>query len=242
MFDHVTIRCSNRDLSEVFYKTVLETLGVEVTNFDDEYVQFGDFSIAQASDYKPPTRRLHIGFVARSRALVDSFWEAGRAAGYRDDGPPGLRPQYRDDYYGAFLLDPDGNSAEAVNDGALREGGVIDHLWLRVSDVAAARDFYAIAAGHAGFQLNLDTPERAQFRGSSGSFSLVPGKPTDNVHMAFPVTDNERVRGYYRDATAAGHRDDGAPGERPQYHPGYYGAFVLDPDGNSVELVDHHGA
>ncbi len=119
MFDHVTIRCSNRDLSEVFYKTVLETLGVEVTDFEDEYVQFGYFSIAQASDYKPPTGRLHIGFVARSRALVDSFWEAGRAAGYRYDGPPGLRPQYRDDYYGAFLLDPDGNSAEAVNDGAL---------------------------------------------------------------------------------------------------------------------------
>ena len=61
------------------------------------------------------TRRLHIAFVAPSRAHVHAFWQAGIEAGYRDDGAPGLRPQYRDDYFGAFLLDPDGNNVELVN-------------------------------------------------------------------------------------------------------------------------------
>ena len=59
------------------------------------------------------TRRLHIGFAAPSREHVDAFWRAGTEAGYQDDGAPGPRPQYHADYYGAFLLDPDGNSAEA---------------------------------------------------------------------------------------------------------------------------------
>ena len=73
-----------------------------------------------------------------SRAHVDRFWQAGTAAGYESDGEPGPRPQYSDDYYGAFLLDPDGNSIEAVHHGSLRDGGDIDHIWIRVSDVEAA--------------------------------------------------------------------------------------------------------
>ena len=86
----------------------------------DHYAAWNDFSLAPASAERPVTRRLHIGFAAPSRAHVDEFWKAGTAAGYRDDGAPGLRPQYSDDYYGAFLLDPDGNSAEAVHHGSLR--------------------------------------------------------------------------------------------------------------------------
>jgi hypothetical protein len=69
---------------------------------------------------KVVTRRLHIAFVAPSRAGVDEFWRAGTSAGYRDDGRPGARPQYSAGYYGAFLLDPDGNSTEAVHHGEPR--------------------------------------------------------------------------------------------------------------------------
>ena len=58
--------------------------------------------------------------------------------------------------------------------------------------------------------------------------------------MAFPATTNTAVDEFHRSAVAAGYRDDGPPGERPVYHAGYYGAFVLDPDGNSVELVNHN--
>ena len=72
-------------------------------------------------DDKPPTRGLHIGFSAPSREHVDAFWQAGVDAGYRDDGAPGRGRSTGADYYGGFLLDPDGNSAEAVHHGDVAE-------------------------------------------------------------------------------------------------------------------------
>jgi catechol 2,3-dioxygenase-like lactoylglutathione lyase family enzyme len=241
VFDHVTIRASDRAASERFYRTVLPTLGIEPTHVGEDFVEWDDFSLAQATADRSPTRRLHIGFVAPSRAEVEAFWSAGTDAGYRDDGAPGPRPQYRDDYYGAFLLDPDGNSAEAVHHGALRRGGNVDHLWIRVADVAAARAFYATIAPHAGLRPGAgDRPGHAHVAGESGSFSLVPGEPTEHVHLAFPADDDATVDAFHRAATDAGHRDNGAPGERAVYHPGYYAAFVLDPDGNNVEVVNHN--
>jgi catechol 2,3-dioxygenase-like lactoylglutathione lyase family enzyme len=243
VFDHVTIRVSDREASERFYATVLETIGIAQTHSGDDLPEWDDFSLAQTTGEKPVTRRLHIGFAAPSRAHVDAFWQAGIAAGYRDDGPPGVRPQYSEDYYGAFLLDPDGNSAEAVHGAFVRERpGGIDHLWIRVADLAAAKRFYELVATHAGFELRRDTPERVRFAGEdrSGSFSLLPGPPTENAHLAFPVAENEAVDAFHRELVEAGYRDNGAPAERPIYHPGYYGAFVLDPDGNNVELVNHN--
>jgi catechol 2,3-dioxygenase-like lactoylglutathione lyase family enzyme len=240
VFDHVTIRVSDREASERFYETVLRTLGIEKTHSGRDFTEWNDFSLTQADDEDPVTRRLHIGFVAPSRAHVDEFWRVGTEAGYRDDGSPGPRPQYREDYYGAFLLDPDGNSAEAVHHGALRQGGAIDHLWIRVADVAAAKRFYELVAPHAGFRLRHDSADRAQFVGQGGSFSVVAGTPTEHVHLAFPVPDDSVVEAFHRDTTEAGYRDNGPPRERPIYHPGYYGAYILDPDGNNVELVNHH--
>jgi catechol 2,3-dioxygenase-like lactoylglutathione lyase family enzyme len=238
VFDHVTIRVSDRAASERFYETVLGTLGIEPTYSDEHFAEWDDFSLSQATDEKPVTRRLHIAFFAPSRGRVDEFWRVGTDAGYRDDGAPGLRPQYSDDYYGAFLLDPDGNSAEAVHHGARRSG--IDHLWLRVADVGASKRFYETVAPHANFRLRHDNPERASFGGDGGSFSVVPGQPTEHVHLAFAASENATVDAFHRAATGAGYRDNGAPGERPRYHPGYYGAFVLDPDGNNVEVVSHN--
>jgi predicted lactoylglutathione lyase len=215
---------------------VLATLGVQQTNSSE----WGDFSLAAASTDNPATRRLHVGFAAPTREHVDAFWSAGIEAGARDDGAPGPRPQYADGYYGGFLLDPDGNSAEAVAIGDGRGDTSIDHIWVRVSDVAAAKRFYELIAPLAGLWLDADTPERVKFDGFDGSLSLVAGDPTENVHLAFPAADDARVDEFHRLATAAGYRDNGAPGERPIYHPGYYGAFVLDPDGNNVELVNHN--
>jgi catechol 2,3-dioxygenase-like lactoylglutathione lyase family enzyme len=242
VFDHVTIRASDRETSERFYLTVLEALGIEQNHSDAEYAEWEDFSLLPASREVPVTRRLHIGFVAPSRAAVDAFHAAGTGAGYRDDGAPGPRPQYRDDYYGAFLLDPDGNSAEAVHHGAMRRGGFIDHLWIRVADLEAAERFYREIGPAAGLRPGSSAPDRRQFVGADrGSFSLIAGgEPTEHVHMAFPTGDDADVHAFHAAGTAAGYRDNGAPGERPQYHPGYYGAFVLDPDGNNVEVVNHH--
>jgi catechol 2,3-dioxygenase-like lactoylglutathione lyase family enzyme len=186
------------------------------------------------------TRRLHIGFGAPSREHVDAFWEAGTKAGYREDGAPGPRPEYGPDYYGGFLLDPDGNSAEAVHHDGVRPPGHIDHLWIRVRDVAAARAFYLTIAPYAGLRQGSDEPDRAQFLGAGGSFSLVAGQePTENLHLAFPAPDITTIEAFHRAATEAGYTDNGPPGERPEYHPGYHGAFVLDPDGNNIEAVFH---
>src|SRR5947199_7142940 len=136
MFDNVTIRVSDRDDSDSFYDNVLRTLGIDQSYRTRTFSEWQDFSLAAAApDEHPVTRRLHIGFVAPSRERVDDFWRAGVEAGYADDGRPGLRPEYGPDYYGGFLLDPDGNSAEAVHDSRLRRGGVIDHVWIRVADL-----------------------------------------------------------------------------------------------------------
>jgi catechol 2,3-dioxygenase-like lactoylglutathione lyase family enzyme len=242
VFDHVTVRASERQASHRFYDTVLQTLGIEATYSDSRFAEWDDFSLTAADAENPVTRGLHIGFGAPTREHVDRFWRAGTEAGFRDDGPPGPRPQYRDDYYGAFLLDPDGNSAEAVHHDDVRAGGrdgVIDHLWIRVADRAAAQRFYETIAPHAGFEL-ANANERARFVGAGGSFTLLHGTPTEHVHLAFPASENATVDAFHRAAIEAGYRDRGAPGERPHYHPGYYGAYVLDPDGHNVEVVNHN--
>jgi catechol 2,3-dioxygenase-like lactoylglutathione lyase family enzyme len=240
VFDHVTIRASDRAASERFYDTVLAPVGIERTRAGEHDAAWSEFSLAQATGEKPVTRRLHIAFAAPSRAHVDEFWRAGTDAGYRDDGAPGPRPEYRDDYYGAFLLDPDGNSAEAVHHGQIGTRGVLDHLWIRVADVAAAKRFYALVAPYAGFRLGTDRPERVQLTADTGSFSLVSGTPTEHVHLAFEAEKDAIVDAFHRELTAAGYESNGAPGERAIYHPGYYGAFVLDPVGNNVEVVSHN--
>jgi catechol 2,3-dioxygenase-like lactoylglutathione lyase family enzyme len=240
MFDHVTIRVADRAASEAFYATVLEPLGIEATYSDARFAEWDDFSLTVADAEHPVTRGLHIGFGARSRELVEAFWRAGRQAGHPDDGAPGPRPQYRDDYFGGFLLDPDGNSAEAVHHAEIRPPGHIDHLWIRVADVPVAAAFYDLVAPYGGFERKGNEPDHGHFVGAGGSFSLVPGRPTENLHVAFPATENAAVDAFHRAAIEAGYRDNGAPGERPRYHPGYYGAYVLDPDGNNVELVNHN--
>jgi catechol 2,3-dioxygenase-like lactoylglutathione lyase family enzyme len=166
MFDHVGIRTSERDASERFYRTVLEPLEIEPTYAGDEMVEWDDFSIMAADSERQPTRNLHVGFVAPSREHVDHFWDAGVAAGYHDDGPPGERPGYRPDYYGAFLRDPDGNSVEAVHHGDTRRGGHIDHLWIGVLDLAAAEAFYTTLARHTGLRPGRRFEHGVQFRGA----------------------------------------------------------------------------
>ncbi len=240
MLDQVTIRARDRGASERFFDTVLAVLDRPRSATGEQHTEWGDFSVAQADAEHPPTLGLHIGFAAGSSSTVDAFWRAGIEAGYSDDGRPGLRPVYGPQYYGGFLLDPDGNSVEALHDEDRRRPGAIDHLWIRVADLAAARAFYVTIAPHTGFRVGHDGPGRVQLRTSECSISLVPGdQPTEQVHVAFGAPDNAAVDRFHAAATAAGYRDNGAPGERPEYHAGYYGAFVLDPDGNNVELVDH---
>jgi catechol 2,3-dioxygenase-like lactoylglutathione lyase family enzyme len=238
VFDHVTIRVSDLAASRAFYSTVLarEPRG-------EQFFEWDDFSIAAVEDDHPLTRGLHVGFAASSRDEVDAFWQRGVDAGYRDDGEPGLRPQYHPDYYGGFLLDPDGNSVEACT--GFRDepdGPPIDHLWLGVRDPAASRRFWETVAPVLSLNVTDDRLGRFHVWAGDRSFALVADgrPPTEHVHLAFPVADDETVAEFHRIAVAAGYRDNGGPGERPEYHAGYVGAFVLDPDGNNVEAVNHN--
>ena len=112
MIDHVTIRVSDFEASKAFYSCVLAPLGLEP--YDDKVLgtEWGDFSIA--ADDQPVAQNVHIAFPAKSRDEVDAFHRAAMEGGYRDNGAPGERPIYHKGYYGAFVLDPDGNNVEAV--------------------------------------------------------------------------------------------------------------------------------
>jgi catechol 2,3-dioxygenase-like lactoylglutathione lyase family enzyme len=236
VFDHVDITVSDLAASRAFYD---EALGLPT--LDGEWVEWGDFGITAVDEEHALTRNLHVAFAVEDRDAVDAWWNRLTEAGYRSDGEPGPRPQYGESYYGAFILDPDGNSVEAVHHDRVRPGE-IDHLWLRTADVAASKAFYANVAPVVGIRLAVDEPEQAgwRFDDDSGGFTFVAGAhPTEHVHAAFGVGDVDTVARFHEVATVAGYADNGAPGERPEYHPGYHGAFVLDPDGHNVEAVFH---
>ena len=143
----------------------------------------------------------------------------------------------------AYYADPDGNSVEAAymdRENPVPDGR-IDHLWIRVRDPAASRRFYTTIAPHAGLRIGIDEPDHVQLIGEGFRFSLIDDERplTEHVHLAFPAQDDATVRAYHAAAVAAGYEDHGGPGERAVYHRGYYGAFVLDADGNNIEAVCH---
>ncbi len=116
----------------------------------------------------------------------------------------------------------------------------MQHLWFRTRDLVAATGFYETVAPVVGLEILHNSRERVQFSDGRGNFTFVPGeRPTENVHLAFGVGDLATVVRFHEVATAAGYADNGPPGERPHYHPGYYGAFVLDADFHNVEAVFH---
>ena len=119
---------------------------------------------------------------------------------------------------------------------------VLDHVGLAVSDLAAARAFYAAALEPLGFGVVMEFPGViALGLPQQPELWMHQGAPSAPIHIAFHAADRERVDAFHAAAMAAGGTDNGAPGVRPQYHPGYYGAYVLDPDGNNVEAVHHGG-
>jgi catechol 2,3-dioxygenase-like lactoylglutathione lyase family enzyme len=127
--------------------------------------------------------------------------------------------------------------------------GVIDHVGIRVGDLAASRRMYEAALAELGFVIlgegEFEADAYVQFgRGDSDDFSLhsvgtKPGRDrvTTGAHIAFPASDAGAVERWYAAALKNGGTDNGAPGRRPEYRGHYYAAFVLDPDGNNVEAV-----
>ena len=238
--DHVTIRVADLARSRGFYDRVFTLIGFAGERHGSSFGhEWDDFSIVQADAAQPPTHRLHIGFATPSRAQVDEWWQGMREAGAPDDGPPALQPQYGPDYYGAFVTDPDGNSVEAVTHESTRDdGGVIDHLWIRVHDLAVAAAFYRAVALTVGLRVN-EGEGRVGFDAGPETFTLLEGPVTEHLHLAFGVDSRQAVAAFHEAGLRAGGQDNGQPGERPIYHPGYWGAFIVDPDGNNVEAVFH---
>ena len=115
------------------------------------------------------------------------------------------------------------------------QGRLLDHLHLRVSNLDASKAFYAAALDAVGLQIVMEGPG---FFSADELFVSADGEPTTGLHLAVQAHDRETVHRFHEAVLAAGGRDNGAPGER-SYHPGYYSAYALDPDGNNVEAVFH---
>jgi catechol 2,3-dioxygenase-like lactoylglutathione lyase family enzyme len=114
-------------------------------------------------------------------------------------------------------------------------GRLFDHVHLRVADLEASKRFYRAALESLGLGLAWETESAFS---ADELFVSADGEPTGGLHLAFQAPDREAVQRFYDAALSAGGEDNGRPGER-DYHPGYYAAYVLDPDGNNVEAVFH---
>jgi len=130
---------------------------------------------------------------------------------------------------------------------------MIDHLSSYTTDYPVARAFYVAVLGSLGHRIHTEMvaswdpvfPERrcCGFGAERPLFWVIETRePPTPRHVAFSAPSHEAVRGFHRAALAAGGRDHGAPGPRPEYHEHYFGAFVLDPDENNVEAVCHEPA
>ncbi|HEX5714408.1 MAG TPA: VOC family protein [Solirubrobacterales bacterium] len=127
---------------------------------------------------------------------------------------------------------------------------MLDHVGFEVSDYERSKAFYEAALEPLGIKLVMEFGEGAAGFGKETERGPNPffwiqarGRPAvSGAHVAFGARTTEQVDAFHTAALAAGATDNGAPGPRPIYHPGYYGAFVLDPDGNNVEAVCHRGS
>lgn len=126
---------------------------------------------------------------------------------------------------------------------------MIDHTGLEVSDPVLSRRFYEKALAPLGYQLMMEVPKEFTDGEVVLGYGVPPkpdfwiheGKPNEpRLHIAFRAENRKKVDEFYHAAIAAGGKDNGPPGLRPMYHPNYYGAFVLDPDGHNIEACCHH--
>jgi catechol 2,3-dioxygenase-like lactoylglutathione lyase family enzyme len=118
---------------------------------------------------------------------------------------------------------------------------MIDHTGVLVRDLTKSIAFYEKALAPLGYVMMMKLDDKVAGFGVGGKpdFWIAAGSPTDHIHIAFRAKGRDEVRAFYEAAMAAGGKDNGPPGVREMYHPDYYGAFVLDPDGHNIEAVCH---
>jgi catechol 2,3-dioxygenase-like lactoylglutathione lyase family enzyme len=122
-----------------------------------------------------------------------------------------------------------------------KEQMMIDHVTAKVGDFEQGKNFYSQALAPLGYSLKMEFPGAAGFGPADGGpdFWIGTNEERGATHVAFSARDRGAVDAFYEAATAAGGKDNGAPGLRPHYHENYYAAFVHDADGNNIEAVCH---
>jgi catechol 2,3-dioxygenase-like lactoylglutathione lyase family enzyme len=123
-----------------------------------------------------------------------------------------------------------------------KELTMLDHVGLVVSDFGRAKSFFESALAPLGYTKLMEFSGAAGFGAGKPDFWISQGAAPKPVHVAFAASDRKIVDAFHKAALAAGGRDNGAPGVRKEYHPNYYGAFIIDPDGNNIEAVCHNPA
>ncbi len=115
----------------------------------------------------------------------------------------------------------------------VHRGRLIDHIQLRAKDLETTKRFYRAVLAVLAVPFNEDNTHL-----DADEIWIDQGEPATHIHLAFQAKDRETVERFHKAGVEAGGRDNGGPGERP-YHPGYYAAFLYDPDGNNIEAVFH---
>lgn len=119
---------------------------------------------------------------------------------------------------------------------------MIAHVTINVSDFSKSKEFYTKALAALGYEVKAEfVEEKVVGMGADGKtdFWIYGGGCREPIHVAFAANGKEQVVAFYQAAIEAGGKDNGAPGYHTEYHAGYYGAFVFDPDGNNIEAVWH---
>jgi len=263
MFSHFTLGSNDLARSRQFYSAVMATIDQMLfpTAADGAMLRYGiqdgsfpHLFIASPFDGLPATwsNGFHIAFNVRNTRAVDDFHAAAMANGGIDEGPPGLRTEYAEDYYGTYVRDPDGNKLQAVcyTNGRTTgpTGDAISHITLGLGDLERERKFYSAALGTLGF---IDKPEE----GDDTSFGFAypdsqlpviyvqqtfdhrPATWGNGTMTALQASSRKQVDEFHHAAIANGGRCEGAPGLRPDYSAHYYGAYVRDPVGNKLHAV-----
>jgi predicted lactoylglutathione lyase len=240
VIDHLMLRVPDLESATERLKAALHELGVTQTRSSRALSSWGNFVLAEARPGRPIGRGIDVAFLAPTPEHVDRFASEGISAGLADAGARGHPTTHEGPYYATSLRDGAGNCFQAVHRDSARPTGTISGVTIRVADVSNSTAFYRAIGPHVGLTVQRQLDDRTTFAvaSSGGAFSVIAGVPSQNLHLAFSGGDGD-VRGFHADAVAAGYDSNGEPGERPQYHDGYYAAFVLDPDGNNIEVVAH---
>lgn len=263
MFSHFTLGSNDLTRSEVFYSTLMPTLGQKMleASHDGGELTFGlpdwrhpHLYVCRPFDNLPATwsNGFHLAFMAADKEAVDQFHATAITQGGFDEGAPGLRSIYASDYYAAYVRDPDGNKLQAVCylDGrkAAATGDVISHVTIGHADFERERAFYSEVLGTLGI---VELPEEvhddlAGFGVPGFQTPIVyiqrpfDGRPAsfgNGTHVAFSAPSRDAVDRFHAAALARGGCSEGEPGLRPQYSANYYGAYVRDQVGNKLQAV-----